>query len=138
MSNVPPPAPSPKPKVENETLDRDTPSGVFEIATKTAKNTKVQWVAIGALLIGIARFAEWTYNKVDVVNSAMAQAKTQGDANTEDLKLVKQRMETIDSGTRGDIQRLERKIDENNVAQEKKIGELTQAVKEVLKEVKKK
>lgn len=133
---APPPIPSPRPSHDPDDT-ADTPSGVYRVVQRTAWHTKVQWGVVGAFLVGVGSFVNYSVGKLDIVNSAMAQTQAQGGATSQKTAELAQRIEAIDAGTRSAIERLERKIDTNNERQEQKIDALTQAVKEVLREVKK-
>lgn len=135
---IPPPRASPTPSIDpDDVIHAETPSGVYRVVQRTAWHTKVQWGVVGAFLVGVGSFVNYSVGKLDIVNSAMAQTQAQGGSTAQKTAELAQRIEAVDAGTRAAIERLERKIDSNNERQEKKIDDLTQAVREVLREVKK-
>ena len=84
---------------------------------------------IAAAIGGGASFGQTVWGKVDLLNTANAQNSAKADAAVATADRVERRLEGIDSGTRADIQRLERKIDANNETTEKKLAEILRAVK---------
>ncbi len=132
MSDVPPPRASPAPTFDS----LETPSGVYravqsssEEIARTALATKIQWGAIGAVCLSIATGIGWAINKVDVVNTASAQTQATANAALEASRTNTTRIEAVDAGMRMGLERLERKIDANNEAQERKLSEILREVK---------
>ena len=71
-------------------------------------------VKIGGIILalgggGSGAYAVWS--KLDLVNTAMAQATTKADAALEDARHTKTRLEAIDAGTRAALDRFEAKMD---------------------------
>lgn len=139
---MPGPIPSPTPNTErsmdpDDALQTDTPSGVYRMVTRTAWHTKIQWGVVGAFLVGVGSFVNYSVGKLDVVNSAMAQSQSQGASHSGRLGMLEQRIEAIDAGSRAATERLERKIDANNEAQEKKLQKVQETMDLILREVRK-
>ncbi len=126
-----PPAKSPEPEYDGA----ETPSGVYRAISSEVGaawwHTKVQWGVVGAFLVGAGSFVTWSLNKLDLVNTAMAQSQVTTVATSDRTKVLEQRVEAIDAGMRAAIERLERKIDANNEQTDKKLDA-------VLREVRKK
>lgn len=121
---TPAPLPSPEP------LDIDaTPSGVHRLVRSTAWHTKIQWGVVGGFILAAGSFVAWSLNKLDVVNVAMAQSTIQSRSNADEIVVVKQRIESVDSGTRLAVERLERKIDAQTEAMDRKLDRILAEVK---------
>ncbi len=121
----PPPLESPEPPHD----PLDTPSGVYRAVKRTSLSTQIQWGAIGAIVGVICTGVGWTINKVDLANEAAAQTRATANTALEASKTNSARIEAVDAGTRMAIERLERKIDSNNEATERKLSEILREVK---------
>lgn len=79
---------------------------------KVAKQTRVQWGAIGAVLLAAGSLAAWNYDAIRdlAIGSAQAQATAKGaEARIEQLE----RRHDVDAGaTNAKLERREGKIDE--------------------------
>lgn len=135
---IPPPRASPTPNIgPDDAIHTETPSGVYRVVQRTAWHTKVQWGVVGAFLVAVGSFVNYSVGKLDIVNSAMAQTQAQGGATSQKTVELAQRIEAIDAGTRAAIERLERKIDSNNETQEKKLQKMSDDIGLILREVRK-
>lgn len=124
-SELRPPLPSPEPQTSAD----ETPSGVHRIAVLaqgTAWQTKIQWTVVGAVVMAVGALANWGITKLDLINTAQAQVQAQSSANASEISSVKQQVQTFDAGSRAAIERLERKIDVNNEAQDRKLEAVKQ------------
>jgi hypothetical protein len=114
-----------------------TTSGIYAAIRKTAWHTNIQWGVVGAFLVGGGSFVSWSLTKLDVVNVAMAQAQITAVSNQKQIEVIDSGIKTIDAGARAAIERLERKIDVNNEANEKKLQAIQATMDTVLREVRK-
>lgn len=109
----------------------------------TEKSLSAEWLArlkigaVAACLGGGVTFAERVWTKFDVVNTAMAQTEAKANSAIDRTTRVEVRLDTVDSGMRQDIQRLERKIDANNEQTAKDRAADRELLQTVLREVKK-
>lgn len=111
--------------------------GVQKVADTAWWHTKVQWGVVGAFLVGVGTFVNASINKLDIVNTAMASAQIQGTTNAAEIVVVKQRVESIDSGVGQKIQQLENKIDAYNKAAQQERAEDRALMQAILREARK-
>ena len=124
-------------KMTDQTDPEKTTSGIYAAIKKTAWHTNIQWGVVGAFLVGAGSFVSWSLTKLDVVNVAMAQAQTISVSNQKQIELIDSGVRASDAGARAAIERLERKIDTNNEANEKKFQTMQTTMDAVLREVRK-
>lgn len=94
---------------------------IAAVVQSTATATRVQWAAIAALASFAVSALGWGFTKVDATNTAMAQNAARVESNAKRLDSQERRIDAVDSGTRSDIQRLERKMDANQEATDRKL-----------------
>lgn len=99
---------------------------------------RFQSMGLGAVLLALGGLAGKGCEKLDVVNTAMAQTQAQGATNTRDIATLTTRLETVDAGTGQKVERLERKIDANNEQTEKKLERMQATLELLVREVRKK
>ncbi len=108
-----------------------------EIAAGVKLATKIQWGAIGAVVVAFGLLLNHVLTKMDLVNTAQAEtmaiAKSAGKAS----EINATRIEVVDAGTRAAIERLERKIDTNEEHAQKERDLQMAKLDAVLREVKK-
>lgn len=149
MSDVPPPKKSPQvPRDEDPfaSFDVEHPAkpdprsttGIFEQVQATTLATKVQWGAIGAVVVAFGILLNNVLTKMDLVNTAQAQTQATAEAAKDATKVNALRIESVDAGARVAIERLEKKIDTNNEKNDRDRAEDHALLVKVLAEVKKK
>lgn len=138
MSDVPPPAASPQVKIEVP----DTPSGVFRIVRadmhSVSVQTKVQWGAIGAVVLVVGGLLAWNLDAIKdaIVTSAQAKEIAKGASDKADRTAV--RLESIDAGTRVAVEQLRKEIADDRANTNKQLTDMQITLQAVLREVKKK
>lgn len=110
---------------------------IAAVVQSTATATRVQWGAIAVLASTALSAFAWGLTKVDSTNTAMAQANAKVESNSRRLDSQERRIDTVDSGTRSDIQRLEKKIDSNNETTQRALESQNQKLDLLLREVRK-
>jgi len=134
-------------------LGPEHPSGSHNIATireavviadaavaATARSTRLQWMGLGLLgsiTLGVGAFLGWCLITLGVIGAAQAQGTATANAALEQGKSNSTRIEAIDAGARAAIERLERKIDANNEATDKKLVQVQATMDLVLQAVRK-
>lgn len=125
MSPVPPPRSSPKVPQDDpfEQFDAEHPApkpdprsttGIYNQVQSTTLATKVQWGAIGTVVVAFGVLFSHTLDKMEIVTTAQAQTQATAEAARDAGKVNALRLEAVDAGARVAIERLEKKIDTNN------------------------
>jgi hypothetical protein len=105
---------------------------------KTVKATALQWGAIGVLFTTAGSSATWAFTKIDLVNTALAQAQVTTAATVDRAKVLEQRIEAVDAGTRAALDRFEKKMDDREERAQKERDEQRVMMQTLLREIKKK
>lgn len=108
-------------------------------AAKTEKSTRLQWVGLsilGAFTVGSGVFMAWCLAVVLGLGTAQAQTKATADAALKGGEANAVQIQTVDAGARAAVERLERKIDDNdakhdrqNEAMNAKLDKIADAVR---------
>lgn len=139
MSPVPPPQLSPKVPRDDpfEQFDAEHPgkpdprstTGIYQQLGATTFNTKLQWGAIGTVVVAFGVLFSHTMDKADLVSTAQAQTQATADAAKKTGETNTARIEAVDAGTRMEIIRLEKKIDDNAEQTHRELAEILREVK---------
>lgn len=94
-------------------------------------------ILTGGSIAGIGAFLAWCLVTMTTLQGAQAQTSAKGEADHQTIVAHGTRLEALDSGFRGGMERLERKIDANNERQDKKLDDMQATLRVLVNEVRK-
>lgn len=91
-------------------------------AAKTEKATRWQWMGISILGVAVTTasgFLVWCLVTVSTLGTAQASTAAKQEATAELVQLTASRVESVDAGGRVAIERLEKKLDDNDAKRDR-------------------